>query len=254
MLENIKSKYICRKPFCLLLINKKLKIIKYNKALQNKINITLNDYKEYSGRYLIYESWTKGKEYDKDGNLIFIGNYLNGEKIGEGREYYHGTKIFEGEYLKDKKTGKGKEFSGDGYYFSECEYLNNYKIKGEEYEDGELAFKGKYLNGIRWEGFLSKIIKNDVKEKIRYEGEFKDGKINGKGKEYIEYYEKDYDLDDSFGPFYKLINKELYFEGEYKEGKRWNGEGKELDEYFEFEGEYKEGEIWNCKGKEFDFF
>ena len=68
MLENIKSKYICRKPFCLLLINKKLKIIKYNKALQNKINITINDYKEYSGRYIIYESRTKGKEYDKDGN------------------------------------------------------------------------------------------------------------------------------------------------------------------------------------------
>ena len=78
MLENIKSNIICKRTFSLLMVNKKLKLIKYNKRLQKKINLDLNDYKEYSGRYIIYESKTKGKEYDKEGHLIFEGEYLNG--------------------------------------------------------------------------------------------------------------------------------------------------------------------------------
>jgi len=48
-------------------------------------------------------------------------------------------------------------------------------------------------------------------------------------------------------------NGELIFEGDYLNGKRWNGKGKE---YFKnkllFEGEYLNGEK-NGKGKEYDF-
>ena len=82
-----------------------------------------------------------------------------------------------------------------------------------------------------------------------FEGEYKNGRKNGKGKEYN--------------------NKKLLFEGEYLNGKRWNGKlyGKDgciefeikdgngkIKEYYDdgklkFEGEYLNGEI-NGKGKE----
>ena len=29
----------------------------------------------------------EGKEYDKDGNLLFSGKYLNGKRNGKGEEY-----------------------------------------------------------------------------------------------------------------------------------------------------------------------
>ena len=39
------------------------------------------------------------KEYDYDDNLIYEGQYLNGEKNGKGKEYYWDNRLkFEGEY------------------------------------------------------------------------------------------------------------------------------------------------------------
>ena len=46
----------------------------------------------------------KRKKYNDDGNLIFEGEYLNGERNGKGKEYnYDGGLIFEGEYLNGKR-------------------------------------------------------------------------------------------------------------------------------------------------------
>ena len=67
-----------------------------------------------------------------------------------------------------------------------------------------------------------------------YEGEFRNGKRNGDGKEYNE-------------------NKLLVFYGFYLNGKRWIGKGKEYDKRGEliFEGDYLNGRI-NGKGKEYN--
>ena len=72
-------------------------------------------------------------------------------------------------------------------------------------------------------------------EYLLFEGEYLNGERNGKGKEY-----------DYYG--------ELIFEGEYKEGKRWNGKGKEYhwdDDYneFEFIGEYLNGKKFGKEEK-----
>ena len=48
---NIKSKYIIQKLFDNLSKKRTLDIIKYNQKIQNKINININDYKEYSELY-----------------------------------------------------------------------------------------------------------------------------------------------------------------------------------------------------------
>ena len=128
-LKNIKSKYIIKILFYHLDEKIKLKLIKYDKNLQNIIDINLNNYIFFSGRYIEFEADGKGKEYDSYDRLKFEGEYLNGKRNGKGKEYYrNGTLGFEGEYLNGERNGKGKE-----YYW----------------DNGKLKFEGEYLNGKR---------------------------------------------------------------------------------------------------------
>ena len=48
---NIKSKYILQKIFYNLIEKKFLEIIKYNKNIRKRINININNYKEYTENY-----------------------------------------------------------------------------------------------------------------------------------------------------------------------------------------------------------
>ena len=54
-LNNIKSKYILKILFDNLEKKKLLFIVKYNKNIKKRINININDYKEYSGKYTSIE-------------------------------------------------------------------------------------------------------------------------------------------------------------------------------------------------------
>ena len=59
--------------------------------------------------YEIKNGTGKVKEYDYCGKLIFVGDYINGERNGIGKEYYENGKVkFEGKYLCGKKMEKEK--------------------------------------------------------------------------------------------------------------------------------------------------
>ena len=220
MLDNIKSVYFLRSIFSSIYEKTKLKVVIYNKNIQNKLDINITYYKFFSGKYkivdkngnvkvfngsndlLIFEGkYLKGKrngfgrEYDNDGLLAFEGEYLNGEKNGKGREYHYNGKIaFEGEYLNGKRNGKGKEYGEFGHLIYEGEYLNGRRNgKGKEYENGEINFEGEYLNGKRKIQEESNTISIDTNilfidyfedGEIKYEGNSINGLKNGKGKEY----------------------------------------------------------------------
>ena len=47
IIENIKSRYILSKVYNIILKKKKLAIVKYNKRIQNRLNLSIKDYKEY---------------------------------------------------------------------------------------------------------------------------------------------------------------------------------------------------------------
>ena len=84
---------------------------------------------------------------------MFVGEYLNGERNGKGKEYNQVNEIeFEGEYNNGKRwNGKGSEYG-----------LN-----------GNLEFNGEYKNGQRWKGIL---IEYDLEDgKIIFGGEIIDG-------------------------------------------------------------------------------
>ena len=75
---------------------------------------------------------------------MFEGEYLNGKRNGKGIEYYsNGNKLFEGEYLNDLKwNGKGYDDNGNIIY-----ELNNGNGKVKEYIRNKLIFDGEYLDG-----------------------------------------------------------------------------------------------------------
>ena len=70
-----------------------------------------------------------------------------------------------------------------------------------------------------------------LKCKLEFEGEYLNGKRNGKRKEYDE-------------------EGKLIFEGEYSNGERGKGEGKEywLNQKLKFEGKYLNDKKWHGKG------
>ena len=54
MLINIRSSYILIKIISNISERQKLKLVKYNKKIQYKIDINLLNYKLFSGKYIVY--------------------------------------------------------------------------------------------------------------------------------------------------------------------------------------------------------
>ena len=189
MLEIIKSTYFLTRLFFHIDDKIKLELIKYNKNLQKILDISLMNYRIFSGKYIIYDGKGKGKIYDAyNDKLLFEGELLKGKKNGKGKEYdKYGNIKFIGEYLNEKRISKGNEIK-DGFG---CQY-DKYNCK---------LFEGEFLNGKR---------NGEGKEyyeftgKLRFEGEYLNGKRNGKGKEYY-------------------FNGNIKYNGEYYYGKKWNG-------------------------------
>jgi len=103
--REIKSSYIIDIIISFLPGKLPLNLIKFNKELQKKYSVDINNYKQASGKYKIGGKNGKGKEYRMDKNiLLFEGEYLNGKRNGKGKEYnYYGQLIYEGEYFFFKK-------------------------------------------------------------------------------------------------------------------------------------------------------
>ena len=245
MLDIIKSRYILKLIFLNICNETKLKLIMKNKKLIDKLNVNLLDYKLLSGKYLIGKRNGRGKEYNSyNDQLIFKGEYIDGKRFGYGKEYKYNKIIFEGKYINGKRNGKGIEYYDDGTLKFEGIYFFGIKYNGKHYnKNNEILYELKEGKGYIYE--------NDNFGNIIYEGEYLNGEKNGKGK---EYYEK----------------SKIKFEGIYKNDKRWNGIGYDINskiiykikegkgyvyEYNNdgkliFEGEYING-IKNGKGKEY---
>ena len=200
--------------------------------------------KLFYGEYLNGKRWKgNGKELYPDNKIKFEGDYDKGKRI-KGKEYYEEGKLkFEGEYLNGKYfNGKGYSFSGEETYEIKegkniPEDFNKYGLryegefneersgKGKEYFKNKLIYEGEFLEGKR-EGKGKEYSDNG---NLKYEGEYINGEKNGKGKEYYD-------------------NGKLKYEGEYINGEK-NGIGKEYDQEgnLEKEGIFYKGKIYNGK-------
>ena len=119
-------------------------------------------------------------------------------------------------FLNDEINGNIQIFRNFGrgpFLFFDGEYSKGFKIKGKEYnEDGHLLFNGRYVHNLWWEGEIE--LYDFHKNKI-FEGKLVNGKIYGKGKEFYFFYTAEGKL-------------RIKFEGDYLNGKRWNGTGYNL--------------------------
>ena len=228
MLEDIRSSYIAQIIFSKIIEEKKLKMVRFNKTLQKKLNINLINYKIFGGKYIIHEKGGIVKEYNSyNDGLMFEGEYKNGKRNGKGKEYNsysNDNLLFEGEYIDGKRNGKGREYYNDGKIKFEGEFLLGKIWNGKGYDNhNKIIFQ--ITNG---EGYIKEY---DIYGHIDFEGVYVNGEKNGKGKEY------------------NFITPVLQFEGEYLNGKRY-GKGKEYDykSNLIFEGEYLNGKRWNGKG------
>ena len=130
---------------------------------------------------------------------------------------------------------------------------------GKEYklDTNELIFEGEYLNGKR-NGKGKEYFFNNGRSILIFEGEYLNGKRNGKGKEYfnnsklILIFEGEYLNGQRYGKGKEyFFNGELSFEGEYLNGKKWNGKGYNNDGILEFQIKNGSGIIkeYNYYGK-----
>ena len=90
ILKNLKSDYFLQKLFYNLLKKKSLDIIKYNKNMKERINISIKDYKEYSELIEIEIKPVNnkyGKFIDMNENEIFYHIYFNDNKEEIKRNY-----------------------------------------------------------------------------------------------------------------------------------------------------------------------
>ena len=112
----------------------------YNNRIHGKVYIDRS--LEYKG-FFLYNKKFDGKGYDVENYIIYELDH--GE--GKVREYIQTKLIFEGEYLNGKRNKNGREYNNNGEIMFEGKYLNGQRNgKGKEYNiDG--SFEGIYLNG-----------------------------------------------------------------------------------------------------------
>ena len=98
----LNSKYILQQIFDIIQKNKSLEIIKYNKMIQNRIDISINDYKEYSEIYSSIEIEIIPAENKE-------GQFINFKK--EDENYYHIYFDNNTEEIKRNILNKGDKIS-----------------------------------------------------------------------------------------------------------------------------------------------
>ena len=131
--KNIKCDYFLQDMFDIMKKNKALKIVKYNKNLQKRLNLTLNDYKKYSQLYSSIEIELKliNNKYDK---FINIPN--------EDKEYYH-------IYFDDSKEEIKRNYLEENEKVKTIKIIINYNVKSLN----QLFSGCKYISSILFKIF-----------------------------------------------------------------------------------------------------
>ena len=116
ILKNLKSNYFLIKLFDILLKKKSLEIIKYNKNIKNRMNISLKDYKEYSEIYSSIEIEIKPVN-NKYGEFININE--------ENEKYYH-------IYFNDNKEEIKRNYLKENENVDKLKIIIDYQVKSFE--------------------------------------------------------------------------------------------------------------------------
>ncbi|CAK92861.1 unnamed protein product (macronuclear) [Paramecium tetraurelia] len=118
----------------------------------------------------------KGKEKQSD-KIIYDGNYLNGERHGQGLLHHQDGSTYEGEHQNGLMKGKGTFRYSDGTYYS-GQLLNGVMHgKGILIDTDGTIYEGEFENGQKEGKGIMKF-----QDKSQFEGQFHQNLRHGKGK------------------------------------------------------------------------
>ena len=163
LFKNLKSNYIFKKLFHNLLKKKSLDIIKYNKKIKERINISIKDYKEYSEIYSSIEIEIKPVN-NKYGNFINMNDkyyhiYFNDNKEEIKRNYLNEND--NAEKLKIIIDHQIKSFKGLFQYCSDIEYIYFKKFYRNNITDmGYMLFGCSSLKELNLSNFNTNNVTN----------------------------------------------------------------------------------------------
>ena len=143
--DNLKSNYFLRKVFNMIKKNKLLKILKYNKQLQKRLNLDIKDYINYTQIYTSIEIELKLvdniNKNDKFINILaneeeYFHIYFNNSKEELKRNYLeeNDNKIKIIKIIIDYQVKSFKELFKDCECISSIFFKNFYRTNIEEYE------------------------------------------------------------------------------------------------------------------------
>lgn len=121
----------------------------------------------------------KAKLLNKDGSLIYEGEFAAGAFQGDGKQFSSGKLLFQGNFDGGMRTGPGKEFYPNGTVKYQGEFQNNrYSGVGSLFaSNGAQIFSGNFQNGLYYGA--GKLL--DAQGNLIYEGQFVNGKREGLG-------------------------------------------------------------------------
>ena len=141
--QNIKSDFILKKIFNFMKKNKFLDIMKYNKELQKRFNLCINDYKDYFQLYSPIEIELKIFRYNH-GNFINISD--------DEKDYYH-------IYFDNSKEEIKRNYFNKDDYVKNIKIIIDYQVKSFN----ELFAYCKCVNSISFKKFHRTNITDTVK-------------------------------------------------------------------------------------------
>ena len=135
-LKNLKSDYFLMKLFGIMKRNKSLKIMKINKNLQKRLNLSLNDYKNYAQLFSSIEIEIETDYIDYNENKKFI-NIPEEEK-----EYYH-------IYFDNSKEDIKRNYFKENDRAEIIKIIIDYQVKSFK----KLFFNCKYIDKLTFTKF-----------------------------------------------------------------------------------------------------
>ena len=153
----------------------------------------------------------QGKEYDRNGVLSYDGNFLHGERSGQGIAYHNGLISYKGNFEGGVASGNGISYNSDGEMTYQGEFAEGVpEGTGKAYKDGRMIYQGGFSAG-KYSG--QGTLYPDIGEQIdaTFLGGEPDGVVtwsrNGQN-----YYQGEWDNDrpEGYGTLYSKSGKTIY--------------------------------------------
>ena len=161
------------------------KNLRHGKGVHFGLHASLSEIGRLEGYWVNDQSQGNGSIYDKNNDLVYDGEFHQGQINGVGTSYYNnGNKEYDGQWKDSMSNGFGISFYEDGSIEYQGYWKNDMKHgKGISfYENGYKEYNGcwanDYKNGLGVSYF------ERMKDVKQYEGDFYNNMKDGRGKLY----------------------------------------------------------------------